>query len=350
LLSLRFARQPRLKNCGMTTAALDPLKEFFMFMRRTLLKPLAVLVAGIGAYTAQAGPFPSQPITLIVPYAAGGTTDILGRALAEHMSRTLQQSVIVDNRPGANGTMGVLRLKQVKPDGHTLTMVPLGVFRQPYLETVRYDPIKDLTYVSMVAGYNYAIAVRADSAVNSIQQLIENSKNDKSGVFYGISALYSVNQALMTQLASVTGARWTAVPFKGDAESINALLGGQVQAISATNGILPFVTSGKVRVLATAGTRRPKDFKDAPTLLEAGYKISVSSPLGIAGPAGMPPDVVAAIDKAVRTAVQDPAFQTAADRYGISLEYQNSATYTEYARKTAVAEKDIVKLMKGEQP
>ncbi|RYF38092.1 MAG: tripartite tricarboxylate transporter substrate binding protein [Cytophagaceae bacterium] len=185
--------------------------------------------------------------------------------------------------------------------------------------------------------------------INSIQQLIADSKNNKAGVFYGISALYSVNQALMTQLASITGAQWTAVPFKGDAESINALLGGQVQAISATNGILPFVTSGKVRVLATAGARRTKDFQDVPTLLEAGYQISVSSPLGIAGPAGMPPEAVAAIDKAVRTAVQDPTFQATMDRYGISLDYQDSSTYTEYARKTAVAEKDIVKLMKSEK-
>src|SRR5690606_11041453 len=117
-----------------------------------------------------------------------------------------------------------------------------------YLEKVGYDPLKDLSYVSMVAGYNYAIAVKASSPVQTIQELVESSRKNKGGTFYGISALYSVNQALMTQLANVSGAEWTAVPFKGDSESINALLGDQIQAISVTNPVVPFVKSGHVRV------------------------------------------------------------------------------------------------------
>jgi tripartite-type tricarboxylate transporter receptor subunit TctC len=320
-----------------------------MFSRRTLLTLTALAATAALPFAAQAQAFPRQPITLIVPYAAGGTTDILARALAEHMGRTLQQPVVVDNRPGANGTMGVQRLQQAKPDGYTLSMVPLGVFRQPYLEKVQYDPLKDLSYVSMVAGYNYAIAVRADSPVKSIEQLVEQSRQGKDGVFYGISALYSVNQAVMAQLGKLTGAQWTAVPFKGDSESINALLGGQIQAISVTNTVVPFVKAGQIRVLATAGDKRPKDFPDAPTLQEAGYKMAVRSPLGIAGPAGLPPEVVKALDAAVQAAVKDPAFQASADRYGIELMYQGTAEYTDYARRTAVGEKDIVELMKGER-
>lgn len=320
-----------------------------MFSRRTLLTLTALAATAALPFAAQAQAFPRQPITLLVPYAAGGTTDILARALAEHMGRTLQQPVVVDNRPGANGTMGVQRLQQAKPDGYTLSMVPLGVFRQPYLEKVQYDPLKDLSYVSMVAGYNYAIAVRADSPVKNIQQLVEQSQQGKDGVFYGISALYSVNQAVMAQLGKLTGAKWTAVPFKGDSESINALLGGQIQAISVTNTVVPFVKAGQIRVLATAGEKRPKDFPDAPTLQEAGYKMAVRSPLGIAGPAGLPPEVVKVLDAAVQAAVKDPAFQASADRYGIELMYQGTAEYTAYARKTAVGEKDIVELMKGER-
>ncbi len=119
-----------------------------MFSRRNLLFLAAVAASAGLPILAQAQDFPKQPITLIVPYGAGGTTDILARALAEHMGRTLKQPVVVDNRPGANGTMGVQRLKQAKPDGYTLTMVPLGVFRQPYLEKVQYDPIKDLSYAT----------------------------------------------------------------------------------------------------------------------------------------------------------------------------------------------------------
>jgi len=323
--------------------------ETTMFNRRALLTLIgtSAFAALPGAAFAQS--FPQRPVTLIVPYAAGGTTDILARALAEHMGRTLKQPVVIENRPGANGTMGAQRMKQARPDGYTLTMVPLGVFRQPYLEKVQYDPVKDLSYVSMVAGYSYAIAVRADSPVQNIQQLVEQSKNGKQGVFYGISALYSVNHALMAQLGQLTGAKWTAVPFKGDSESINALLGGQIQAISVTNTVVPFVQAGQVRVLATVGDKRTKEFAQAPTLLESGYKLSVRSPLGIAGPAGLPADVVGALDAAVRAAVNDPAFQATADRYGIELTYQGPAEYTDYARKTAVGEKDIVELMRNER-
>lgn len=320
-----------------------------MNARRKLVKAALGLTAAAIGLCAQAQAFPDRPITLVVPYAAGGSTDVLARALAEHMGQTLKQPVVVENRPGASGSMGVMRMKQSKPDGYALTIVALGVFRLPYLEKVNYDPVKDLSYVSMLAGYSYAIAVRADSPIQTIDQLIAQSKNGQ-GLFYGISALYSVNQAIMTELAALTGARLTAVPFKGDSESINALLGGQVQAASVTSTIVPFVKAGKVRVLATAGEKRAKDMPDAPTLLEAGYKMSVLSPLGIAGPAGMPSDVVDKLDAAIHAAVSDPAFQAKADQYGIDLMYRNAADYTAYAKKAALDEKDIVKLMRGGQP
>src|SRR5690606_3301638 len=118
----------------------------------------------------------------------GGTTDILGRALGEALSKTLKQTVVVENRPGANGTMGVMNLKRAKPDGYTLSMIPLGVFRQPYIQSVNYDPSKDLTYVSMVGGYNYAIAVKADAPWQSIQELVEYTRENPGEIFYGVSA------------------------------------------------------------------------------------------------------------------------------------------------------------------
>ncbi|KDC09350.1 tripartite tricarboxylate transporter family receptor domain protein, partial [Bordetella bronchiseptica E012] len=172
----------------------------------------ASMMAGAGAYAAD---YPQRPITLVVPYAAGGTTDILGRALAEALAGELKQAVVVENKPGANGTRGASGMKQARPDGYTLTMVPLGVFRQPYIQQVNYDPLKDLTYVSMVGGYNYAIAVADKAPWKTIQELIEHARSHPGEIFYGVSARYSVNEFLMMDLGRKAGADWTSVPFDG---------------------------------------------------------------------------------------------------------------------------------------
>ena len=304
----------------------------------------AVAFSGlIGSAAAQS--YPERPITLIVPYAPGGTTDILGRALADALSRTLDQSIVVENRPGANGTMGVMNLRRAKPDGYTLSMIPLGVFRQPYIQKVNYDPAKDLTYVSMVGGYNYAIAVKADAPWQTIQELVEYTRENPGDVFYGVSARYSVNEFIMMDLAKKLSIEWTSVPFKGDSEAITNLLGGQIQAVSSTNTILPMAQSGDVRVLATAGAERSPDFPDAPTLQEAGYPVVVTSPLGIAGPAGMPEDVVKTLDEAIQAAMGDERLIETAGRFGIALNYMNHDDYTAYALDAAVSEKEAVQTM-----
>jgi tripartite-type tricarboxylate transporter receptor subunit TctC len=294
---------------------------------------------------ASAADYPVRPITIIVPYAAGGTTDVLGRALAEALRKELKQSVVVENKPGANGTMGAISMKLAQPDGYSLTMVPLGVFRQPHIQKVTYDPVKDLKYISMVGGYNYAIAVNATSPWKTIQDLIEHTKKNPNSVFYGVSARYSVNEFLMMDLAKKVDLSWISVPFKGDSEAITNLLADQIQVVSATNTILPFAQSGRVRVLATAGEQRSKDFPDVPTLKEAGYPVTVTSPLGIAGPAGLPDNIVKILDTAISRAVKDPKLVETAARYGIGITYMNHNDYTTYAKDAAVREKDAVRTM-----
>ncbi|RYF37422.1 MAG: hypothetical protein EOO38_26310 [Cytophagaceae bacterium] len=130
------------------------------------------MVAASGSAAQEA--YPSRPITLVVPYAAGGSTDQLGRALADGLGRMLKQPVVIENKPGGNGTFGVTQMMRVKPDGYNLTMLPLSVFRQPYLQQVSYDPLKDLTYIATVANYSYAIAVRQDAKWKTIKELVED--------------------------------------------------------------------------------------------------------------------------------------------------------------------------------
>src|SRR5690606_4102992 len=154
---------------------------------------------------------------------------------------------------------------------HTLSIIPMGVFRQPYLQQggVSYDPLKDITYVSLVAGYGYAIGVKADAKWQTIQELLEDAKARPEEINYGTSGLFTSNHLAVAELERAADVDMTHVPFKGDAEAITALLGGHVEVVSSTNTLLPFVQAGQVRVLATAGETRPKDFADAPTLKEA---------------------------------------------------------------------------------
>ncbi|WP_082926392.1 tripartite tricarboxylate transporter substrate binding protein [Cupriavidus sp. D384] len=305
-----------------------------------------VILAFSAASTGFAADYPTRPITLIVPYGAGGTTDVFGRALAAVLAKELRQPVIVENKPGVNGTMGAAAMKVARPDGHTLTVVPLGVFRQPYIQKTPYDPVKDLKYVSMVANYNYAIAVNAKSPWKTIKDLIEHTKRNPDTIFYGASVRYSVPEFIMMDLAKKVGLKWTNVPYKGDAEAITSLLGDQVQALSVTNTILPFAQSGRVRILATTGERRYQDFfPEVPTLKEAGYPVTMTSPFGIAGPAGMTDDIVKILDAAIVRSLKDPVLVDTAVRYGIEINYMDHKAYAAYAKEAAVREKDAVKTL-----
>jgi tripartite-type tricarboxylate transporter receptor subunit TctC len=292
--------------------------------------------------------FPSRPISLIVPYAAGGSTDQLGRALAEALSRRLKQSVVIENKPGAGGTLGALQMTRAKPDGYSLTMIPLSVFRQPYLQPTNYNPIKDISYISTVANYSYAIGVRQDAKWKTLKDLVDDAKANPNTISYGTSALYSTNHVMIAELERATGAALTHIPYKGDSEAITALLGGHIQVVSSTSTVLPFAQSGKVRLLATGGETRAKDFPDVPTLKEQGYPVAVASPLGIGGPAGMPPAIVEKLDTAIREILADPAFVSTVEKFGIELAYRNHQQYSEYARVTFAQEKSIIERLSKE--
>ena len=321
-----------------------------MFKTLTKFAPICALACSVATVplTHAQDAYPSRPITLIVPYAAGGSTDQLARALADGLGRALKQPVVIDNKPGGNGTFGAIQMTRVKPDGYNLTMLPLSVFRQPYLQQVSYNPLKDLSYIAMVANYSYAIAVRQDAKWKTIKELVDDAKANPNAIAYGTSALFSSNHLVMAELGRVTDVSWTHVPYKGDAEALTALMGGHIQVVSSTSTVLSFMQSGKMRVLATGGETRPKDFPDAPTLREAGYPVVITSPLGIGGPADLPPAIVDKLDSAIRELLKAPAFMATADKLGIELNYRNNQQYVEYARLTSAQEKTIIERLSKE--
>ena len=315
-------------------------------MKKLIATALAAVgLAAAAVMPAAAQDYPNKPIRLIVPYSAGGVTDQMGRSFAEFASKRLGQPMVVENKTGANGTLGAVQMLSADPAGYYLTMVPIGVFRMPHITGAQYDPLKDLSYIATLAGFNYYIAVNASSPWKNIGELIDYAKKKQGPVSYGTPGAYSSQHIGMAQLGEKAGADWVHVPFKGDADAISALLGNHIQAIVSSSSVLPYVSTGRMRVLASLGDRRSADLPDVPTLKELGYPVVHTSPFGFAGPKGMDPAVVKKLGTVFREVYDDPQFQATLKKLGMSPVYMDQATYTKYARDTYLGEKDSLKAM-----
>lgn len=286
--------------------------------------------------------YPNRPITLIVPYGAGGVTDVVARALAHSMGKHLGQSVIIENKPGAGASMGVMDMKTAKPDGYRLTLSPVGIFRQPHIQKVSYDPVADLRYVAAYMSYDFLLAVAQDSPFKSLKDIVDQSKKQPGSVDYGTPGKFSANHVLMALLEKKAGVTFTHVPYKGDAEAVNALIAGHTKTGVFGNTVLPYMNSGKLRAIAIASETRPEAFADVPTFRELGYDVVTPSPLGIAGPKDLPDAIVRKLEAAVQAAIQDPEVKRAAGNYGVRLEYRNAKDYAAFAKQAFADEGKIV--------
>lgn len=312
-------------------------------MLKTFAMAASTVAVLLGANPAAAQDYPTKPVRLIVPYSAGGVTDQYGRAFAELAGKRLGQSVIVENKTGANGTLGAVQMLNTDPAGYTITMTPIGVFRMPHISGTQYDPMKDLTYLSSMVGFNYYIVVNASSPWSSLADLVKYAKDKKGPINYGTPGAYSSQHIAMAQLGDKAHVDWTHIPYKGDADAIAALLGNHIQAIVSASTVLPYVQAGKMRILAALGDKRTADAPDVPTLLELGYPIVHTSPVGFAGPKGMDPAVVKKLESVMAATYQDPEFQAKMKAIGLSLQYMDSDAYTKYARSIYEGEADALK-------
>lgn len=315
-------------------------------IRKMVVAALAAwgLASATGA-SAQVAAYPNRPIKLIVPYSAGGVTDQFGRAFAEQAAKRLGQPVTVENKPGANGTLGAVQMLNTDPAGYTIAMIPIGVFRMPHITGAQYDPLKDLSYLASMVGFNYYIVVNASSAWKNIADLVDYSKRRQGPVSYGTPGAYSSQHIAMAQLGDAAAVEWTHIPFKGDADAIAALLGNHVQAIVSASTVLPYVAAGQMRVLAGLGDSRTAELPDVPTLKEQGYPIVHTSPVGFVGPRNMDPAVVKKLEATMAAVYQDPDFQAGLRKMGLTPLYMDSSAYSAYARHIYTDERDALKKM-----
>jgi tripartite-type tricarboxylate transporter receptor subunit TctC len=285
--------------------------------------------------------YPERNIMLYCPWAAGGPTDIAMRALADAVSKILARRVIIENRPGAGGALGPQQMAQTaKPDGYTLSQVPLGVFRLPHMTKTTFDPLNDLTWILNVAGYEFGTMVRTDSPWKTWQDFTAYARANPGKINYGSPGIGTSLHLTMDDIAAREKIQWTQVPFKGTADSYNALRGGHVQAVAGTPA-WEHVDAGTVRVLVTWGPNRNKRSPNIPTLNEF-YGIVSNSPWGIAGPRGMDPRIVRILHDAFRKASSDPVFVQTLERIGMEVFYMAGDEYLKWRRETAAFEKAAV--------
>ncbi|MEM5278134.1 tripartite tricarboxylate transporter substrate binding protein [Cupriavidus taiwanensis] len=316
--------------------------------RRALLKamPAAALAPAMAAFglpaTVRAQAWPTRPITLIVPFTAGGATDVQMRALCLAASKTLGQPIVIQNQPGVSGTLGPAAMaRSAARDGYTLALITPALFRLPHLQPVSYDAIQDFTYIIGLTSYVYGISVPAGSPWQRFGEFVGYARANPGKVNVAAVGTGSLGQITVRRLEQQAGIRLNFIPFKGGADALAALLGGHVDVmIEAGWGAM--AEAGKVRLLAVAEPQRLKRWQAVPTLRELGYDITVQSEIGIAGPRALGPAVVATLHDAFRQATSDPAYVRALEAESMPNRYMSTADYQHYAASQFASDKRLV--------
>ena len=260
--------------------------------------PLAAVLAAmlLAALPAQAQQYPNKPIRIIVPYAAGGTSDILARQIGPKLTEVWNQPVVIENRAGANGNVGAEFVAKSAPDGYTLLLTDLGglAISASVYPKLPFNPAKDFSPVVMVSYSPHVLAVHPDVQVKTVQDLVAMAKAHPGKLNFAISGIGGAPQLAGIEFAQRTGVNWTYIPYKGGADAVTAVVAGQAHVLF--NGMLatwPSVTGGRLRALAISSAQRVPSAKDTPTVAEQGLPgFETGSFQGVVGAAGTPRDVV----------------------------------------------------------
>jgi tripartite-type tricarboxylate transporter receptor subunit TctC len=310
------------------------------FCARALASLLLAGVALVSTWTdALAQAFPDRPISLIVPWPPGGTTDRHLRMLAQIAGRELGQQIVVHNQPGASGTLGPGNMAlSAKPDGYTLAQFPSGMLRLSHMQKTAWHPIDDFTFIIGISGYTLGFTVRSDSPYRTFSDFIEAARREPGRINYGSPGLGTTPHLVVEAMAGSAKVKLNHVPFKGSADLMLALLGGHVMAQCDATVWDRHVDSGEVRLLATFGDARAKRWPTVPTAKELGFDVSSSAPYGIVGPKGMDPAVVRKVHDAFRKAMGDPRHMEMLEQLNQELWYRSSEEYAAWARETFARE------------
>ncbi len=284
--------------------------------------------------------YPDKPITLIVPYAAGGPTDQALRLIAEEARKTLGRPIVLENRPGANGTTGAAALARAQPDGYTLAILPASVYREPHVSKVTFDPLTSFSYIILMTDFTFGFVTRADAPwKNWVEFSADAAKRPgQLNVGAGGGPLGSPSLAI-EEAAEAARIKLNLVPYKGDADVASAILGGHIDAAVLSGVSVPHIEAGKMRYLAMLTDRRVKRYPDMATLKEQGLNVWVDSPYGLAGPKGMDPARIKVIHDAFKAALESPTGQNVLYQLNQQINYKGPDDYRRYAEAAYAREK-----------
>lgn len=315
-------------------------------MRRGVFALFTIVILLALNATAFAQNYPSKPVTLIVPWPAGGSTDIAMRAIAEGASKHLGQPVVVDNRAGGSGTVGPAQMAATaKPDGYTIAQIPITVFRLPLMQSTTWDAQKDFTYIVHLTGYTFGVTVKADSDLKTWDDVVKFAKANPSKVTYATPGTSTSLHIGMEQIAAKAGVKLTQVPFKGGAETNAAVLGGHTTLQADSSGWRPLVDAGQLRLLMIWTDKPSPNYPGVPTLKQLGYPFVFDSPFGIAGPKGMDPKNVQVLHDAFKKAIDDPGVQATLQKYDMVVNYKNTDDYKKFVTEIIDSESKVIEAL-----
>jgi tripartite-type tricarboxylate transporter receptor subunit TctC len=288
-------------------------------MKRRQFAAIAAAAAGAAALSAPALLAQDRTIKILVGFPPGGSVDVIARLLADKLRTSLGQNVIVDNKPGAGGRVALGELKRAAPDGQTLALSPSGALViQPWLfQNLGYDPVKDFSAVSRVSVFDFAVTAGPGAPPGDLKAVLAWMKANTDKANYATSGAGTVPHFAGVLLSQAAGVPMTHVAYRGGAPAVADLIGGQVPLMVDTAfETLEHHRAGKVRIIAVTGEQRTKALPDVPTLKELGINIAADAFFGLYGPAGMPAELIARIDRAVADALRAPDVQEKINSFG----------------------------------
>jgi tripartite-type tricarboxylate transporter receptor subunit TctC len=312
----------------------------------TLRRTLAIVALAATAATAIAQDYPTKPIKLVVPFPPAGGTDIMARVVGQKLAENTKWTIVVDNRPGAGGNIGVDATAKSPPDGHTIVMGQTSnlAINPTLFKDLPYDPLKDLAPVALVGSSPIAIAVRNDSPYKTLADLVKAAKAKSGAISMATPGNGTVAHLTGVRLMLVTGAKFEHIPYKGASAAIPDLLGGSVDFyMSSIPSVQTQVSAGKLRLLATTGPKRSPIFPDVPTAAETYRGFQSVSWYGILAPAGTPKPVLARLNAEINKALKDPAVRKSIESEGGDVLGGKAEDFSAYIKSEIAMWAPIVK-------
>lgn len=298
-----------------------------------LISLLSIMIFSMPVFSQQTetAKYPTRPITFIIPFSAGGSTDLAVRLICKEAERFLGQTIVVVNKPGGGGSVGVAAVSVAKPDGYTIGFSPGGapLFIMPYLQKLPYHPVKDLEYIMQFVAQDFGILVKGDAPFTSLKELLDYGRQNPEKMVYGTNAPNSISNLIFEQVVRKENIQTKHIPFKSSPEYQAAVIGGHV-LFAVGEFSYSFIESGQLRVLACLSEKRSSTYPRVPTLKELGYDIQCPVLMGIMASKGTPDEIVRKLEDAFSQAMRQPAFINGMKELKLTIVHRNSKELTEY--------------------